>query len=209
VPLATKINDTSVGTTLVRVAAIQGREVLFDKLVERGIPAAMPRPALNEAFARVGCSPKISRALVSAGADPHSAIADGTALTALRGSAPTCGEHPEITMEMARTLVTLGVPLEARDSLGWTALMGCDSPELARFLLAHGADPKVRAKDGTTPVLATDDDRVALILLRAGADPRAHNDQGTVRSNAIKNHWPATLAWLDEQGVKSGSVGKN
>jgi hypothetical protein len=60
---------------------------------------------------------------------------------------------------------------------------------------------KVRHKDGTTAVLATDDDRVALILLRAGADPRARNEQGTVRSNAIKGPWPATLAWLNEHGI--------
>ena len=103
---------------------------------------------------------------------------------------------------MARTLIELGVPLEARDGLGWTALMGCDSLELAQLLLSHGADPKARAKDGTTTVLATDDDRVALILLRAGADPRARNDQGSVRSSAVKYAWPATIAWLDQHGIR-------
>jgi ankyrin repeat protein len=104
-------------------------------------------------------------------------------------------------IELARTLIALGVPLEARDNLGWTALMGCDSPELAQLLLSHGANPNARAKDGTTPVLATDDDRVAVILLRAGADPLARNDQGSVRSNALKSAWPATIAWLDQHGV--------
>lgn len=202
IPLDAKIGNTSAGAALIHVAAIQGRETLFEKLVGKGVLAAMPRSAINSAFSNVGCSPKIARALVDSGADPRTTRNNGTALTALRGSAATCEEHPDKMMEMARTLIALDVPLEARDSLGWTALMGCDSPELAQLLLVHGADPKVRTKDGTTSVLATDDDRVALILLRAGADPRARNDEGSVRSNAIKRYWPATLAWLDEHGIR-------
>ena len=71
---------------------------------------------------------KSPRALVNAGADPHAVSDSGTALTSLRGSAASCEEHPDKMLEMARTLIALGVPLEARDSLGWTALMGCDSP---------------------------------------------------------------------------------
>lgn len=201
-PLDTKIGDTSVGSALLRAATIQGRDALFEKLVQRGVLAAMPPPALNEAFARVGCSPKIARALVDSGADPHSVGAHGTALTALRGGVAPCGENPEKIMEMARTLIELGVPLEARDGLGWTALMGSESPEFVQLLLAHGANPKAHAGNGTTAVLATDDDRVALVLLRVGADPRAHDDHDTVRSNGVKRRWPATLAWLDAHGIQ-------
>ena len=201
VALGAKVNGVSVGTVLLQVAARQGKEALFAKLQEHDVLADMPRAAINRAFSNLGCSAKIARALAKSGADPRATGENGTALTALRGSAATCEDQPDKMLEMARTLIELGVPLEARDSLGWTALMGCESPELARLLLANGADPKARTKDGTTPVLATDDDRVALILLRAGADPRAHNDQGTVRSNAVKGHWPATLAWLDEHGI--------
>jgi hypothetical protein len=202
VPLDAKINNVSVGTTLVRVAASQGREALFNKLAARNVLSAMPRSAINAAFNNIGCSPKIARALVASGADPRIAGDNGTALTGLRGSAPTCEEQPDKMLEMARTLIALGVPLEARDSLGWTALMGCDSTEFAQLLLAHGADPKARDKEGTTTVLATDDDRVALILLRGGADPRARKRKESVRSTATKSHWPATLAWLDEHGVR-------
>lgn len=201
VPLDAKVGKTSVGEGLLYAAAIRGREALFEKLVGRGVLAAMPQPSIDAAFANVGCSPKIARALVKGGADPHKTTESGTALTALRGSAATCEEHPDTMLEMAQTLIALGVPLEARDSIGWTALMGCGSPELAQLLLAHGADPKARDQDGTTPILATDDDRVALILLRAGADPRARDNEDSVRSNAIKRHWPATLAWLDAHGV--------
>ncbi len=201
VPLDARINGQSLGTILVQAAATAGSEALFDKLAGRGALATVPHAILDQAFARVGCSPGIARALVKAGADPHLAGGDGTALTALRGSAPTCDARPDKMLEMARALIALGVPLEARDTLGWTALMGCDSPELARLLLASGADPRARDKEGTTTVLSTDDDRVALILLRAGADPRARNENGTVRAQAIKGHMPATLAWLDAHGI--------
>lgn len=103
---------------------------------------------------------------------------------------------------MGQTLIELGVPLEARDSLGWTALMGCNSPQLAQLLLEHGANPNAHDKNGTTPLLSTDDDRIAVILLRAGADPRAKDENGTIRAQAAKGHMPATLAWLDAHGVK-------
>lgn len=129
--------------------------------VENCAVDAMPRSAISAVFGDVGCSPKIARTLVKSGADPRIASGNGRALTRLRRTTGICDEHLDKIMEMARTLIAFGVPLEQRDDLGWTTLMGCDSLKLAQLLLAHGADPKARAKDGTTPVLATDDDRVA------------------------------------------------
>ncbi len=202
VPLDAKVGEATVGTTLVQVAANKGNEALFAELSERKVLAATPRSSITSAFSDVGCSAKIARTLVANGADPHIVSDNGTALTRLRGSGASCEDHPEKMMEMAHTLIALGVPLEARDNLGWTALMGCDSPELAQLLLNRGANANARTKDGTTPVLATDDDRVAVILLRAGADPRARNDEGSVRKQAIKYVWPATIAWLDQHGVQ-------
>ena len=200
--LSTPIEKQTLGAILLQAAAQSGSDQLFDALVAHGIFNTVTKSALNDAFQAVGCSPAIARALVKAGADPRSSGESGTALTALRSGYSTCHATPEKTLEMASELVTLGVPLEARDNLGWTALMGCDSPELAKLLLDHGADPNVRANDGTTAVLATDDDRVALLLLRAGADPNARNEKGSVRTQAIKWHMPATLAWLDAHGIR-------
>lgn len=145
----------------------------------------------------------MAKALVKAGADPAATYEGGTALTALRESGSGCeGLGEERLVEMARTLIDLGVPLEARDDIHRTVLMGCDSPGLARLLIARGADVNARDDVGTTPVLATSDDRVALILLRAGADARAKNKYGSVREQAVAGHWPATLAWLDAHGVR-------
>ncbi|WP_421852561.1 DUF6438 domain-containing protein [Novosphingobium sp.] len=136
VPLDARIDGQVLRTILVRAAAMRGSDALFGKLAERDALAAVPRAALTEALNHVGCSVGIARALVKAGADPKAPGEDGTALTALRGSVATCEEHPDKELEMARTLIELGVPLEACDSLGWTALMGCDSPELVKLLLA-------------------------------------------------------------------------
>jgi len=202
VELSMPIEQQTLGSILLQAAAQRGSDPLFNALVAHGVMNTVSKSALNEAFLTVGCSPAIGRALVKAGADPRGMGKNGTALTALRSSYSTCDATPEKTLEMASELIQLGVPLEARDNLGWTALMGCESPELAQLLLNHGADPKARAKDGTTTVLATDDDRVALILLRAGADPLARNDNGTVRDQAVKGHMPATLAWLDAHGIR-------
>lgn len=202
VRLDTKFADETLGSILVLVAAKRGSETLFDKLVQRGVLIGMPRASLTRAFDEVGCSPSIARALVKAGADPRAAREEGTPLTALRGPLPTCEKQPGRLLEMARTLVDLGVPLEARDNLGWTALMGNDNPDLVNFLLSRGANPRARSNDGYTTALSTDDDRVALILLRAGADPQARSSEGSLRAQASKHHMPATLAWLDAHGFR-------
>lgn len=188
---------------LVRAVADAGDQAAFERLDRSGYVARMAKADLSESLrGGAGCSPVIARALVRAGADPN-APGEGSALTAIRGPSSACEDKSDAeTVDMARTLIDLGVSTEARDSLGWTALMAVDRPALAAFLIARVAKVNARAKDGTTPVLATDDDRVALLLLRAGADPRAKNDQGSVRQQAVRQHMPATLAWLDEHGVQ-------
>jgi TonB family protein len=204
IPVPSGRAKQELGPLLAYQAAISGNEALFGRLASMGYVARIDRNQLNEAFASgMGCSPAIAKALVKAGADPRATGRSGTALTAIRGSSSICERFDEAHLvEMARTLIQLGVPLEARDDLGWTALMGCDSPALERLLLEHGANPNARDGEGTTPVLSTDEDRVALILLRAGADPRAKNHDGSVRQQAIKGVMPATLAWLDAHGVR-------
>lgn len=193
----------SLGSVLAYDAATAGEESLFERLDRQGWTARMAPDRLDAAFAAgAGCNPAIARALVRAGANPHF-VGKGGVLIAIRESWGVCRDADEAhVLDMARTLIALGVPVDARDESGWTALMGCDSPELARLLLAHGADPNALSKDGRTPLLATQDDRVALILLRAGANPRVKDEDGTFRERAIGEHMPATLAWLDEHGIK-------
>ena len=113
-----------IGATLIDAAARQGNEEIFKQLADRGVLARMSRSSLSEALASVGCSASIARALVLQGADPRFVSDDGTGLTRIRGSVSTCDDKPEKMIELAQALIEVGVPLEARDSLGWTALMG-------------------------------------------------------------------------------------
>ncbi|OAN63151.1 hypothetical protein A7X12_01395 [Sphingomonas sp. TDK1] len=201
VPLGARIGNRTLAAILVQAAAQAGSDRLFDALSARDALALVSAQDLTGAFNRLGCSPAIARALVKAGADPRRPGTEGSALTSLLGMAPRCEKQPERKLATARALVELGVPLEARSSIGWTALMGCNSPALAQLLLAHGANPNARDVEGTTALLSTEDDRVALLLLRAGADPRARDASGTVRQQAVKGHMPATLAWLDAHQI--------
>lgn len=201
-PLRRKVDNVIVGEILISAAARSGQEHLFKRLAEAGFLRTLPKPILHELFRSVGCSPAIARALVKAGANPRSLGEEGSALNTYTGTATVCDGNDAKTTAMIETLIGLGVPLEARNSYGWTALMGTNSPALARLLISRGADVNAREADGTTPVLSTNDDRVALILLRAGANPRARNAHGTVLQQAAKGHMPATIAWLNAHGIR-------
>jgi hypothetical protein len=192
------------GAVIAASAARYGNTALFNEMARRGYVARMSKGMLDATFTgEMGCSPDTAKALAAAGANPKARGSDGNALHALRRSYGSCSKvPPDQRAEMARTLIALGVPLEARDDLGWTVLMGCDDPEVARLLLAAGANMNARAPDGTTPLLSIDDDRVAILLLRAGADPRARGKDRSLRDQAREHHWPATLAWLDAHGAR-------
>lgn len=203
-PAGTRKTMRPIGAAIAGYAADVGDGALFDEMARRGAVARMSKAELGKALADgAGCSVSIARALVAAGADPKATGNDGNALNAIRKSWGPCNDAERgMRAEMAQMLVASGVPLEARDELGWTPLMGCDDPDMAAILLKAGANPNARDDEGTTPILSVDDDRVALLLLRAGADPKAKDDNGTVRDQAAKYHWPATLAWLDAHGIK-------
>lgn len=201
-PLDAPVAKTTVGAMLVAAAAAAGDETLFNRLAERGRIVTMTRDELDQAFLRNRCSPTIARALVHAGADPKATARNGGALNDLSAMTRACGNDDAKVVEMVRTLIELDVPLESRSWIDWTPLMGCDSPEVARLLIEHGANVNAKDKDGMTPVLATDDDRVALILLRAGADPHVRTKEGSLRDQAIKQHMPATLTWLDAHDIR-------
>jgi ankyrin repeat protein len=193
------------GTAILRRAVETGDHALFEDIARRGLLKQVGREALNTIFTgSMACNPGIAKALVTAGADPKAKGAGGSALHALWADydGACTGKNGANRIEMVRTLVALGVPVDGRSSSGKTPLMACSDPEFAKILLKAGANPNARDNDGTTPLLAVDDDRVAIILLRAGADPKARHADETVRQHATKAHWPATLAWLDAHGIK-------
>lgn len=193
-----------IGSVIAHYAAETGNEALFEEMSRKGQVVRMAKKSLDSAFlSGVGCSARIAKALVEAGADPKAVGDDGNALHALRSSYGRCADAgSERRAEMAAALVALAVPLEARDNIGWTPLMGCDDPAVAQILLQAGANPNAKDSDGTPVALSVDDDRVVLTLLRAGADPKAKDGGGSLRQQALRRHWPGTLNWLDKHGVR-------
>ncbi|MBX9797748.1 MAG: hypothetical protein K2Y03_12780 [Sphingomonas sp.] len=196
--------SATIGSLIAQYAAETGNIALFEEMKRAGQVARMTKKSLAAAFlSDMGCSARIAKALVEAGANPKSIGEQGNALHQLRQSYGGCAEAGSAKrVEMAAALVALGVPVDARDGIGQTPLMGSNDPAFAQTLLKAGANPNAKDDDGTSAVLAQDDDRVVLTLLRAGADPKAKNAQGTLRGQARKRHWPGTLAWLDEHGIK-------
>lgn len=106
-PLNASVKDETLGTILIRAAATNADESLFEDLSQRGALAAVPHKTLTSIFRDVGCSPMIARALVKAGADPRSGFSD---LMTSSGSSRMCAQSPDREPEMIRTLLKLGVP---------------------------------------------------------------------------------------------------
>lgn len=194
----------TIGSIIANYAAETGNEALFEEMKRAGQVARMSKENLDAAFqGEMGCSAQIAKALVEAGANPKAVSENGNALHKVRSSYGRCADAGSVKrVEMAAALVALGVPMEARDSIGWTPLMGCEDPAVAQVLLKAGANPNAKDDEGTSAILSVYDDRVVVTLLRAGADPRAKDRDGSLRQQALKHNWPATLAWLDQHGIQ-------
>jgi hypothetical protein len=200
------LDTGGVGAGLASLAAVKGNEALFEQLRRKGFVAKMKKADLDQAFGSgAGCSGPIARALLAAGANPK-AQSDGfggNALHALRGDmGGVCeGRDSARIADAARAMVAAHVPIEGRDGIGWTPLMGVEYPEVAQALIAGGANLNAHDHDGTPALLSSSDDRVVLTMLRAGADLHARDKTGTVRDMARRSHMPATLGWLDAHAM--------
>lgn len=201
-----------IGSHITYLAAVNGDEPLFEAMRHAGQVARMDKKYLDAALTtEMGCNPQIARALVAAGANPQATSSNGNALNSIRSRYGACYYADSAKRgEMVAALVSLGLPLEARDRFGWTPLMGSYDLRITKTLLEAGANANAKNDGGdytdlsmnTHTILTVDDDRVALTLLRAGADPKVQDRYGSLRQHAVKMHWPATLAWLDAHGIK-------
>lgn len=220
VPLDSKVADAErVGTYVNEPAAsgellgqvalkhsiLAGRPAVFAELVRRGWLRRTPMADLSRAFAASGggCSPIIAEALIGAGIDPAARNEDGkTALMAAVGTYPCGRKAGEDVAPLVSLLIRLGVPVNAADKEGKTALFKAEKLELVKLLLAAGARVDVRDKEGISPAFWSWDDSVVLTLLEAGADPSGRNfEKKTLRESAREHNMPGTLAWLDEHRI--------
>lgn len=99
-------------------------------------------------------NPETTQLLLQAGADVHATGYDGA--TALHNATlpETEADRPG-ALAVMRLLLEHGVPINAQDSYGDTALMQCvrdNFIEGARLLLEHSADPTLRDKTGKSPL---------------------------------------------------------
>ena len=115
-----------------------------------------------------------------------------------------------------RAAVAAGVPVDAADPFGRTALMltaagGHD--EAARTLLAEGADVHARSQTGWTALMfacdAAPTATTALLLLNAGSDPHVEGEEGrraldlaegnaAIRSSGLWPRLEELTAWPDQ-----------
>ena len=133
--------------------------------------------ALLDSIARI--QPAIATDLLSRGADPNLANADGVTPLSLTVRASWFdGRWRPGYRELFDTLIARGAKLDASDNGGHTALMEAalvGNAEAATMLLDHGAAIEQRNDAGTTAlfVASSSSAPVASALLTRGADPNA------------------------------------
>jgi ankyrin repeat protein len=189
------------GAFLGHQAASTGRAELLGSLASNGWLENVPLRGLNEAFLNGNsCDGRIPQILVEAGVKPT--VRDEWGATALMKIRSTCRNAGSRGANYIRSLLRLGVPLEARDKEGRTALFQLSEPEIADALLQEGANPRVLDGKGNSAVHSSSDDRVTVTLLDAGASPDGRNVYGwTLREAARRQGWVGTLSWLDQRGL--------
>lgn len=103
-----------------------------------------------------------------------------------------------------KAALAAGLPVDVRDSEGWTPLMwaaASGSAAAGDCLIRHGADVDARGHDGMTALMccaATGDAALIKILLAAKADPFLQTDSGkTAGDIARASEAPETAALID------------
>jgi hypothetical protein len=194
------------GQLLLQQSVLFHRPAIFRELERRGWLGRTPIAILSRIFAEGGggCDPAIAEGLVRAGADPAALDSKGKTALMTAFESYSCGFKRRSDLRpLVSTLIRLGVPLEAADKEGETALFKTDRLELVRLLLAAGARADVKDRNGRSPALSSWDDSVLLTLLEAGADPGGRNSENkTLRELARERHMPGTLAWLDAHHIR-------
>jgi len=174
-------------SALMVAAQYQEGDAAINLLLDRGAQVATPATApvfnANPFFlaSYAGNAKSLKRLLAAGGKLDEAMIAIGTSRTT-----PMLGAFKFGDMEVARTLLDLGAPIDFADGNGITMLGRAalnNDLELARMLIERGANVNVVDKQGMTPLLWASnidfgDSTMVELLLRSGAKPDARNKDG-------------------------------
>ena len=174
-------------SALMVAAQYQEGDAAINLLLDRGAQVATPATApvfnANPFFlaSYAGNAKSLKRLLAAGGKLDEAMIAIGTSRTT-----PMLGAFKFGDMEVARTLLDLGAPIDFADGNGITMLGRAalnNDLEMARMLIERGASVNVVDKQGMTPLLWASnidfgDSTMVELLLRSGAKPDARNKDG-------------------------------
>jgi ankyrin repeat protein len=174
-------------SALMVAAQYQEGDAAINLLLDRGAQVAPPATApvfnANPFFlaSYAGNAKSLKRLLAAGGKLDEAMIAIGTSRTT-----PMLGAFKFGDMEVARTLLDLGAPVDFADGNGITMLGRAalnNDLEMARMLIDRGANVNVVDKQGMTPLLWAanidfGDAEMIQLLLRSGAKADARNKDG-------------------------------
>jgi len=174
-------------SALMVAAQYQEGDVAINLLLDRGAQVAPPATApvfnANPFFlaSYAGNAKSLKRLLAAGGKLDEAMIAIGTSRTT-----PMLGAFKFGDIEVARTLLDLGAPIDFADGNGITMLGRAalnNELEMARMLIERGANVNVVDKQGMTPLLWASnvdfgDSAMIELLLRSGAKADARNKDG-------------------------------
>jgi ankyrin repeat protein len=174
-------------SALMVAAQYQEGDAAINLLLDRGAQVARPATApvfnANPFFlaSYAGNAKSLKRLLAAGGKLDEAMIAIGTSRTT-----PMLGAFKFGDIDVARTLLDLGAPVDFADGNGITMLGRAalnNDLEMARMLIDRGANVNVVDKQGMTPLLWASnidfgDSAMVELLLRSGANADARNKDG-------------------------------
>ena len=189
------MTTTSFTTSSIVQAILENATDVASKLLATGLDVPT---VFNMTPLMFAMTPKVTRFLLDAGANPNATDKEGTTplmhhchspeaiqLLLDAGANPNAKSKRGITALMlskssivTSLLLNAGARVDDRDYSGATPLCWSDSPDISSILIHAGADVNASNFDGTTPLMLSKNSDSTALLINAGADVNAKNIRG-------------------------------